>query len=130
MLKRVLHILLLVVAGVAATILLEIGVVMLLNYAPPSIDLSGGFYWGVGFVLIVMLGLFRWLFFGLWRRGPPWYPVVFAGSFFLSHHALLARRALVDSLSNPTPTQTAYNLLIGLACLLLLAWVWWGRRQQ
>lgn len=127
---RLLHVILLIFLGLVSSVLLEIGVVALLTYAPRSIDLSGGFYWGVAFVLAVLLLLFRGVFAGLLRRGPGWYVVVYGLSFFASHHALLARNALVDSLTQPTPTQTTYNLLIGGGCLLLMAWVWLGRSRQ
>ena len=128
-LKKLLWFVLFVFMGLVSTIVLEVGVVPLLTYAPPSIDLGGGFYNGVAAVLLVLLVLFGLAFAGVLRRGPRGYVLLYAVSFFLSHHALLARRDLLGSLTSPTPTQTTYNLLIGGGCLLLIVWVWWRRRN-
>ena len=114
--RRVLHLVILLVAGLVATVLLEIGVVAVLTFAPPTIDLSAGFFRAVALVLALLLVLFSLAFRRLWRRGPRWYPALFAASFFVSHHFLLYR------LSNPGEDLLAYNLIIGGGCLVMLVW--------
>ena len=121
--RRVLHLVILLLAGLAATVLLEIGVVALLAFAPPSIDLSAGFFRGVALVVVILLVLVSLVFGRMWRRGPRWYPAVFAASFVISHHLLLYR------LSNPAGDLLTYNLIIGGGCLVMLVWAWRRARQ-